>query len=97
MSDTCARFADIGEKVLRGEVSPGVAAGAERAAYSLPADRRAQRKFFDAFSSFRSQVQDCAALSGPAGAQLMQRFLAVVGEQCPTQAQFDDAMKRGRQ
>lgn len=95
MSDTCALFADIAEKVKRGEVSPGVAYGAQRCATA--SDIRARRLYLDALAAFRSNVQDAADL-GPAIRDELQDFLKLVTAAAPTSASMDEAMaKRAQQ
>lgn len=98
MSDTCAEFADIAEKVIKGEVlpteayvSPRLARAVEDAKCSSAAEFKARRMFFAALSRFRSDVQDAAALSHAFDTALL-RFLAIVGEHAPSHAQWDAAM-----
>lgn len=92
--DTNARLAETAERVRRGEVSPGIAAGQVLATFSLPTDRRGLRKFNDAWARCRSEMQDAAALCGPGAAQLMHRFLATMAEAVPTHRDFDAAIQR---
>jgi hypothetical protein len=95
MSDTCALFADIAERVKRGEVSPGVAYGAQRCATA--SDIRARRLYLDALAAFRSNVQDAADL-GPAIREDLLSFLRTVDAHTPTSASMDEAMaKRAKQ
>jgi hypothetical protein len=95
MSDTCALFADIAERVKRGEVSPAVAYGAQRCATSD--DIRARRFYFEAMAAFRSNVLDVAD-RGPGIRDMMLEFLRSVDAIAPTSTSMDAAMaKRAQQ
>jgi hypothetical protein len=89
MSDTCALFADIAERVKRGEVSPGVAHGAQRCATA--GDVRGRRLFLQSLSAFRSNILDAADLS-PGCREQMLAFLREVDALAPTSGSFDRAM-----
>lgn len=95
MSDTCARLADVAEKVRRGEVSPGVAFGALRCATAD--DIRARRFYLDAMAAFRSNMLD-AADRGPGIREELLTFLRAVDAIAPTSTSLDAAMaKRAQQ
>lgn len=91
--DILERHAQTAEQIASGRVSPGVAFGAEMARYSSETEFRARRMFNAALSRFRSEIQDCAALSHAFDTQLI-RFMSIVTEHAPTAADWDAAMAR---